>query len=142
MIIGMTGNRDGIFEQARETLIHILDNLEAHEAHHGDCVGADAEFHELAVKRMPIIIHPPTNKTNRSFCEGAKEVLKPREYLERNKDIVDSSELLIAIPSTLTEYERSGTWSTVRYARTLGRPIIIIQPHGKIKLENCKYDAM
>jgi len=53
-----------------------------------------------------------------------------RPPLTRNHDIVDCTELLIACPKSMKEELRSGTWATVRYARKLERPVIIIYPNG------------
>jgi len=49
--------------------------------------------------------------------------------------IVRETELLIAAPAEFSEQHRSGTWSTVRYARRLGRPVQIIGPDGRIRTE-------
>jgi hypothetical protein len=56
----------------------------------------------------------------------------------RNHDIVDETELLIACPGELAEAVRSGTWATVRYARKLGRPIVIFWPDGSVTGEPAK----
>jgi hypothetical protein len=45
-------------------------------------------------------------------------------------DIVVESELLIATPKEVKEQLRSGTWATVRRARKVGIPIILITPDG------------
>jgi predicted Rossmann fold nucleotide-binding protein DprA/Smf involved in DNA uptake len=49
-----------------------------------------------------------------------------KPYLDRNKDIVRVSIGLIAAPKTNKEEQRSGTWSTVRYATKTGKPLIIL----------------
>ena len=54
--------------------------------------------------------------------------MTPRDYLDRNKDIVNNCDLLIAAPKENTEVLRSGTWSTVRYAKQLGVTVVIIEP--------------
>lgn len=96
--------------------------------HHGDCVGADAEFHDIAWGMCFIIVHPPIEDMYRAFCIAPDKTLEPRPYLARNKDIVNQSDILIAAPNTLVEEWRSGTWSTVRYARKMGKPVIILDP--------------
>lgn len=94
--------------------------------HHGDCIGADAQAHDAArALGYHIVLHPPTNPSRRAYC-SADEEAPPLEYLARNKRIVESSELLIAGPSG-PERVRSGTWSTVRYARSLHLSVIILQ---------------
>jgi len=60
----------------------------------------------------------------------------PKPYLERNHNIVDESELLIACPKSKEEELRSGTWATVRYARKKGVRIILIYPDGSVSEES------
>jgi hypothetical protein len=61
-----------------------------------------------------------------------------KEYLDRNHDIVDSSDLLIAVSESTVEVLRSGTWATIRYAKKLRKPIKIIYPDGKVELVTYK----
>lgn len=92
--------------------------LLAGEAHHGDCIGADAEFHRLAIRRgLEVIKHPASGIGNqRAYClEGIE--LKAKPPLIRNHDIVDSVDVMIAAPGEDHEILRSGTWATIRYAR-------------------------
>jgi hypothetical protein len=103
-------------------------------AHHGDCVGADHTFHLYAATLgFYTVIHPPIHTRWRAYCQG-DEHLEAKEYLLRNKDIVRAVDILIACPSG-EEKLRSGTWSTVRYARGLGKPIHIVRPDGYVKEE-------
>ena len=44
--------------------------------------------------------------------------------------LVDACEVLLATPKG-PEKLRSGTWATVRYARKVGKRIVIIEPDGK-----------
>lgn len=55
-----------------------------------------------------------------------------RPPLERNRTIVDECEVLVACPAG-PEVTRSGTWSTIRYARRIGRPVVIIYPDGSVE---------
>jgi hypothetical protein len=127
MRVGMTGARAGGTATQLEAFEALLEGLGATELHHGDCVGADAQAHEIAIKLgIPVIVHPPDNSTHRAWSEGGY-VLGGKPYLERNRDIVDACDTLIAIPDK-PETLRSGTWATVRYARTVGRSIIILDP--------------
>lgn len=93
----------------------------AHEFHHGDCVGADEQAHQLLkwmrtardTPRVRVILHPPDNPSKRANCR-ADEVRKALPYLERNKEIVDETQFLIATPKGTEEELRSGTWATMR----------------------------
>jgi len=109
---------------------------------HGDCVGADAQFHDLLVERdIPIAIHPPMNDSARAFCSTGNivEVCESLSYLARNRMIVKQSEVLLATPREGHEpapARGQGTWSTVRFAR--GMPsvqrslIVIFWPNGDV----------
>lgn len=94
--------------------------------HHGDCIGADSIAHSLASSAgYEIIVHPPINPVKRAFCKGYHLQMPPRGYLDRNRDIVDASECLLAVPKGYEEV-RSGTWSTVRYAKKVGKPVHLL----------------
>ncbi len=100
--------------------------------HHGDAVGADAEAHDIAAALgLPVVIHPPSEDRQRAF-KASPLVRAPRPYLKRNRAIVRESAMLIAAPAGAIEEHRSGVWSTVRYARRIGRPVRVILPDGRI----------
>lgn len=128
MRVGITGTQRGATEaqltQLRETLIR----FGVTEIHHGDCIGVDSEAHDVArALGIRIVIHPPLVETKCGWNEG-DDRREPKPYLERNHDIVDETLMLIAVPGEDKEQLRSGTWSTVRYARRLGRPVQVITP--------------
>lgn len=132
MILGFTGSRAGITPAQRTTLLRLFERLGYCEFHHGDCVGADAAAHSLALLpafRFHIIIHPPISPRLRAMCEGAAKVLTPKPYIQRNRDIVDACDHLLVCPNG-EETIRSGTWATVRYARKRKRDYSIIHPAG------------
>jgi hypothetical protein len=113
----------------------ILRSFNITELHHGDCIGADAQANDEAEDwGIYIVIHPPINTTKRANRTG-NWYHEPLPYLVRNKNIVNNTDMLIACPGEDAEQLRSGTWSTVRYARKLGRPIKIVLPDGSIKTE-------
>lgn len=103
--------------------------------HHGDCEESDHISHGIAREAgWSIGLHPPIDDRQRAFCEG--DLVWPlKPFLDRNRDIVDVTMGLIAVPGGFEEELRSGTWSTVRYARRLGRPIKIVWPDGSVKEE-------
>lgn len=132
MKIGMTGSRDGITPEAMQSLTtFITTNLsEINEVHHGDCIGADKLFHYLCVQNnLKIVIHPPKYNTMRAFCKS-DTILPVKDYLERNHDIVNSCDVLLAFPASEEEVLRSGTWATIRYAKKNNKKIIIIHKNG------------
>jgi len=132
--IGFTGTQQGMTTEQKKTLVFLMKhfNFEVSEVHHGDCIGSDAEFHEEAIKiGLPVVLHPPIKDDKRAFCKGYIESFPKKDYLVRNRDIVDNSDVLLAAPKSSTEELRSGTWSTIRYARKKKKLVIIIFPNGK-----------
>jgi hypothetical protein len=129
MRLGFTGARKGMSDQQKEALRQLLIEFQPTEFHHGDCIGADSQAHAIvrAHSRAKIIIHPPNKDRYRAFCEGDRSK-PPKEYLQRNRDIVDECDMLLAAPETEREELRSGTWSTVRYARGNNVSVAILKP--------------
>ena len=137
--IGFTGTRHGMTEEQRKMALGLLEQMGlAWKArfniilHHGDCVGADADMHDLAQLALcpiKIVIHPPIKDDFRAYCMG-NETRIPKSYLARNRDIVDESKILIATPHTFEETS-GGTWYTINYAKKVGRQIVIIWPNGE-----------
>ena len=134
MKIGFTGTKRGMTNKQKEVVCKLLDGCS--EFHHGSCIGADEQSGNIAsMMRIRIILHPPINTAFKAKCY-ADEVRVAKSYLVRDKDIVDETVLLIATPKGFCEELRSGTWSTVRYARKQKKSIIIIWPDGNIREEN------
>jgi hypothetical protein len=61
--------------------------------------------------------------------------LQPKKYVERDHDIVDETDMMISFPPTNKEILRSGTWTTIRYARKKKKKLYIIYPDGSCVLE-------
>ena len=138
--LGFTGTRKGLSIKQEVALNKTLKRLfeMVKEVHHGDCVGADSSFHHLCFsKGYKIIIHPPTHDKYRAFLKGA-EFRRPRPYLERNKKIVDETDFIIACPDGYKEILRSGTWSTIRYAKRMNKTVIVIYPDGSDEMYHRK----
>lgn len=133
--IGVTGTRLGmtVVQQVRalELLTNITSKIEiCPELHHGDCVGADEQLHDMAESlRYWTVAHPPVDERYRSHRK-ADVIRTPKPYLPRDKDIVDETELLLAFPAGMREAATGGTWYTVRYARRVGRSVLIVWPDG------------
>jgi hypothetical protein len=134
MKIGFTGSQSGLRNHQIRELRYLIRLYEQDrkEFHHGDCIGAD----ELAAfmfwhEDWPLICHPPNNPYKRAFMNERVPHLLVHEtlsYLARNHAIVNSCDLLIACPKTMHEVLRSGTWATIRYARKVGKKVLIIYP--------------
>jgi hypothetical protein len=78
-----------------------------------------------------VVIHPPIETLYRAF-RCADEMREAKPFLERCRDIVAETDLLIAAPAQPVIELRSATWWTIRYAIRAGRPVKIINPDGKI----------
>ena len=129
-VIGFTGSQQGMNQDQMDAISFMIHTLMPSLVHHGDCIGSDAIFHHMCVQAgIPIIIHPPTKSSKRAFCMDAYEVKKTQDYLVRNRNIVDACDILIAVPNTVEEKRRSGTWSTVRYAHKQGKEVYVVTPN-------------
>lgn len=106
--------------------------LEALTLHHGDCIGADAQVHDICFTECRIHLHPPDIDLYRAFCTPFDESDAPLPYLRRDRRIVDSSHVLFVLPKTMKEETRSGTWATCRYAINQLVPLFVIWPDGSV----------
>lgn len=59
-------------------------------------------------------------------------MLPVKKPLDRNRDIVEAAEVLIACPDG-PERQRSGTWATIRHALRVGKPVVIVWPDGRVE---------
>jgi len=136
MQIGFTGSRNGMTQEQNQCIEELLQQLAPTEAHHGDCIGADADFHAIGVELgVDVVVHPPSNKKSLANCSPVSATRLPLPYLQRNQSIVRSTFALIAAVSG-PERVRSGTWATIRIARKLRRPIMLVHPDGQVTIEN------
>jgi len=162
MIIGFTGTQAGMNQFQKDEVVKLFNAHQPRELHHGDCIGADSQCHYLFLNwhidndtvSRKIIIHPPLNFSKRAFTadftkysHGLKEklanckykivieTLDEKAYLERNRDIVDAVQVMIATPKEIDHTLRSGTWSTIRYSWHQRKETIVIPPLSK---ENVK----
>lgn len=136
--VGFTGTRHGMNDTQKKELEKLFNSKEFSEFHHGMCIGSDKQSHDMVVKLkdnrdIKIIGHPPKYKGSMAQCD-CDLLMKADEYLVRNHHIVDHTDVLIATPDT-KEKIRSGTWSTVRYARKLGKKIYVIHKNGRVTIE-------
>lgn len=136
-VVGFTGTRRMMTSEQRRAITRLLAGLFPFaEAHHGDCVGADATFHKIIDDQFGVttVAHPPDNAVLWARMP-ADVVLAPKPYLDRDRDIVDASTVMIACPYQREEQQRSGTWATIRMARKAGKPLAIVYPDGDVSRE-------
>jgi hypothetical protein len=161
--VGFSGSQSGMSPNQKANLIYFLSNLHCISFSHGDCIGSDAEAHGIAenyfealLAHRPelapkIVVYPAINPIKRAYTLGHDhkflvggyildgiiyEQTSPAKYLDRNKRIVETTDILLACPKEQEMTMRSGTWATIRYAWSLvqktGKKVIVIPPNGKI----------
>ena len=131
LVVGFTGTRRGMTANQLVAVAELLDKLAPTTVHHGDAVGADAEFDYMAkCRKIRRIAHPSNKKSQRSGCD-CEVVHDEKAPLARNRDIVDHCQHLIAAPGSMTVRMRSGTWATVRYA-TGKTEVTVVYPNGQV----------
>jgi hypothetical protein len=134
---GFSGTQDGMTVSqlvAIDSLIPVLSHApyKITTWHIGDCVGADAEFHEIVTGHGCYTVgHPPIKRDKRAFLKY-DELWPEYEYLVRNQHIVDCASRMVFGPGQMREQRRSGTWSTKRKAERKGIPFEIVLPDGTI----------
>lgn len=133
MRVGMTGTRDGMTGYQKEMFTSFLMRDDVTELHHGDCLGADKDAHDIAVKvgGIKIVIHPPEKSDLRAYCVG-DEYRKEKNYFARNRDIVNESDVLLGTPKSVSN-KRGGTWYTINYSKGKDKPTGIIHPTDYVK---------
>lgn len=134
--VGITGTRFGMSEAQRDNVSHILQAMHSkmgiESVVHGDCIGVDAEMHDMAVSMgIPTWICPPSASEVRAYKKG-NIVYKEEGYLARDRHIVELCDTLIGIPQLNKETYRSGTWYTVRYGLKMGKDVGVVLPDGTL----------
>lgn len=144
--IGFTGTRWGMARlQSDKVELLLVNAIEQgiDTGNHGDCKGADVQFHKLCQKYMlRINIHPPTKDEYRAYCKDAfASTLPPKSYLERDRNIVNGVCLMIAAPKSMFDRNKGGTWYTANHAIKEGKKVVIVDPNGVCEYHNFKPDG-
>lgn len=131
--IGFTGTQKGMTQRQKEQVELILTFHKfaggIGAVHHGDCIGADDEFNTIAGKYCLVrIAHPSSNTPGKRAYGRCEVTLSAKPALERNHDIVDAADIMIATPKERREVLRSGTWATIRYCKKMGKIVHVIYP--------------
>lgn len=141
MNIGFTGTRYGMTYPQKRVALAILQDWKALiperdeiTVHHGSCIGADSEVHELAkLVGLRIVIHPPEDESKMAHLgidDPDVTILPSKPYLARNRDIVETSSLMIGCVDSYEPHEHSGTWYTIDHANKKEIPVMIVFPDG------------
>ena len=89
---------------------------------------ADAEVAKLAMMLgFRVICHPPEKSDLRAY-RTSHETREPLSYFHRNRNIVDETDFLIAVPYQNSHQSIGGTWYTVDYALKKNKQVKIFYP--------------
>lgn len=111
----------------------LLSSLKPTEFHHGDCIGADDEAANIAASLpVAIVAHPPNKEVLRANNAFSSYTFPANGYLARNRDIVDTTDLLIGVPKEQYRQLTGGTWYTIDYAKSKEKTVFIIWPNGQV----------
>ncbi len=139
MKVGFTGTREGMADAQLSAFGQWIYGRGLTHFYHGCCVGADEQAARAAYDESPFVrvvgmpsdLEVLTSGAAKAVCH---HIADPKPPLDRNRDIVDACEVLVACPKGPEEL-RSGTWATVRYARKQGKRIVIVWPDGEVTEE-------
>lgn len=149
MKVGFTGTQAGMTAKQKNEVWFWLNEIrngsyvvggDKLEFHHGGCIGADEQAHELAGRAGPHglsgeywrhvhwALDTGDGKVAQLSDINECQVYDPKPPLDRNRDIVDAVDVLLVAPRQRREVLRSGTWATYRYAQKIGRTCILVWP--------------
>lgn len=137
--IGFTGTRNKVPIKREIALFKLMTSLSMKNKEitfvHGGCTGADQLFHEVAVgirnlhgKNIKIEVYPGHSKNGNFLHKGrylnADVIHESKPYFERNRLIVDRSDLMIAIPPL--HNAGGGTHYTIDYSLKQNKTLKIL----------------
>jgi len=127
--VGFTGTRETLpperLQSLHDRLLLYVEGADDRTVgfHHGSCVGADAAAAAMAWNLgFRVVSHPPLKQGNLYKKMRFHEELPPVGYLSRNRSIVFDSDVLIAMPSSLSR----GTHFTMKFAKDNGVEVIVL----------------
>lgn len=141
--VSVTGSEVGPFPAQGEALVGLWAPLRRQLGRpvtlsHGDCVGVDvwsagvAEFLGWETEAYPWD-RPGWHNPKRGYHRSSVIHRPNPDPMDRNWTLARVAiDGLYALPETKHEVMRSGTWSTVRRARKLGRKITLVLPDGEV----------
>lgn len=148
MRVGFSGTRHGMTSPQKVAFVELIRRLKPLQFHHGSCQGADVEAARLVddvyfdliadqavnTTQLRIVCHPgPDGDPHQQDSGVDDKVLPGKTHFARNREIVDSTDILVACPFDMMEQPRGGTWYTVGFARKRGKPVYIVWPDGTIE---------
>lgn len=125
MKVGVTGTREGLSPAQKGALQIELQRLHEEgmvEFHHGGCIGVDTEAASFVQEEFKIV--------------PVKHQGQAGTFLKRNREIVNSVDLLLVCPRGMQHESTGGTWYTHDYALKRGILIVIIWPNGETEAKH------
>lgn len=135
--LGITGTRNGMTKEQQASFELLVESLlKTHPTlinfHQGQCIGVDVEAaNYLHTKNLTIISHSPI-KVDLIGESHVDISMEPQGYFQRNRNIVDSSQIMIVVPYTNEHQSFGGTWYTHDYAVKRKKIVYVIYPEGRI----------
>lgn len=142
--LGITGTREGMNKKQQTAFLSVVSKLlEKYPTlvnyHQGCCVGVDNESAKLvdSLYGFTVIDHPPTNKSLVGDYKG-HQTREDKNYFARNRDIVDESQVMIAITKQMVipDPPSGGTWYTLNYSIKNKKETYHIKPDGSVSVFN------
>jgi len=98
--------------------------------------GDDADydvFLSLLGQGFEVEVYPHAGNQNEiDKFNGAKVIQSALPLRDRNKKMIDESDVVVGIPQIFNEYEDSPAWKTIRYAIQNEKEVYIISPNGYV----------
>lgn len=132
--VGFTGTRNGMTVEQARAFADFCRAFKPDEFHHGDCVGADAEAHDIVREVCPdckIVVHPPVKNEHRAN-KACDETREPLSHFARTRAIVDETEILVGVSWASSRQTSGGTWYTLDYAKKKRKKRTVIWPDGSV----------
>lgn len=141
MKLGITGTRSGMSPEQKVKFLELIEELKPDVFIDGCCVGVDEECFLLVKDLLLVTVGRPGYSAltqeeinnNRSVYQRDK-MYPSKTHFARNRDIVNESDVMIAIPYELGG--KGGTNYTIDYAIKVGKPLYIILRDGATKTHN------
>ena len=140
--IGFSGTRYGMTLLQRRAVYRVFrwyrDNRNAITVHHGSCVGADAEAHDIArMLGMAVALHPGVSEDCSGYLRAectmreGERVWRPASYAVRSQTIAACTGVLVAAPHE--SRPSRGTNHAISCAVRLGRPAVVVSADGHMQ---------
>jgi hypothetical protein len=136
--VGVTGTRSGMTNYQKQNvyqyLYDIIEGVDVAQFNHGDCIGVDGEAADIAMDLgYEIVCFPPLEFILR-YNHKSDIIHAPQTYMKRNRDIVDNSDVMMAVPWEMEHQSKGGTWYTFDYSIKKKVPIQLFLPREGIIL--------